>query len=498
MDNTKTDLLEKIKAANTALVTVSRNPSVDGLAACIGMALLLSKLKKHATAVFSGEIPSTIEFLKPEETLEKTPDSLRDFIISLDRNKADKLRYKVEDKVVKIFITPYRTSINEDDLEFSQGEFNVDLVITLGVQSNEDLDQAISSGGNVLHDATVVSISTSNSNIGSINWSVPQASSLCELVAELAASLGDAKLIDEQIATALLTGIVAETQRFSNDKTTSLTMSLSSQLMAAGANQKLVASQLSDNKTLVTDQDKPAPKDDGELDIHHGESDSDDTQTSNDSPLPMPADDGSSSASTSSTPDDNILPMTEDKTEPAPEDKPPADQPPALDVNPTGTPNDTPAPAEPSDQFSSMPPAPTPSSSSQATPAGFTPPPPTWVPPFDDSDLKSKVDAELSDPNATLANIEESVDSPHLKAAAVPPQEPPAATTPPPPPSPPSDLKNQLNQIIPQISPDMAATSPSASSVVNRVESDINPNDLKPPTDPKAPPYPPPLVPPAT
>ena len=41
-----------------------------------------------------------------EKTIEKNTDSLRDFIIALDKSKADKLRYKVEDKFVKIFITP--------------------------------------------------------------------------------------------------------------------------------------------------------------------------------------------------------------------------------------------------------------------------------------------------------------------------------------------------------------------------------------------------------
>ena len=53
---------------------------------------LLNKLGKHATAVFSGQVPSTIEFLQPEKTLEKNTDSLRDFIIALDKSKADKLR----------------------------------------------------------------------------------------------------------------------------------------------------------------------------------------------------------------------------------------------------------------------------------------------------------------------------------------------------------------------------------------------------------------------
>jgi hypothetical protein len=52
-------------------------------------------------------------------------------------------------------------------------------------------------------------------------------------------------LLDGQIATAYLTGIVAETDRFSNEKTTPVVMSLSSTLMAAGANQQLISNELS-------------------------------------------------------------------------------------------------------------------------------------------------------------------------------------------------------------------------------------------------------------
>ncbi|MEI6249503.1 MAG: hypothetical protein WCP00_02790, partial [bacterium] len=105
MDNPKTAILERLKTANTVLVTVSKNPTVDQLAALIGLTLVINKMNKHGSAVFSGVVPSTIEFLRPKETIETNTDSLRDFIISLDRSKADKLRYKVEDKVVKIFIT---------------------------------------------------------------------------------------------------------------------------------------------------------------------------------------------------------------------------------------------------------------------------------------------------------------------------------------------------------------------------------------------------------
>jgi nanoRNase/pAp phosphatase (c-di-AMP/oligoRNAs hydrolase) len=244
MDTPQTTLAEKLKAATYVLVTVSRDPSVDQLSAIIGLTLLLNKAGKHAAAVYSGETPSTLQFLKPEDTIEKTTDSLRDFIIALDKSKADKLRYKVEDDVVRIFITPYKTSISERDLEFSQGDFNVDVVVALGVTKQEDLDEAIISHGRILHDATVATVNISaEGDLGSIHWQNRQASSLSEMMTELARLMGS-DLIDNQIATALLTGIVAETERFSNEKTTAAVMSASAVLMAAGANQQLIATQL--------------------------------------------------------------------------------------------------------------------------------------------------------------------------------------------------------------------------------------------------------------
>lgn len=272
MDDQKQQAIDKLKAASNVLVTVSADPSVDQLAACIGLTLLLNKLDKHATAVFSGEVPSTIEFLKPEETLEKTTDSLRDFIISLDKAKADKLRYKVEDTVVRIFITPYREQIDEKDLVFSQGDFNVDVIVALGVRNQDELDKAITAHGRILHDAVVIGVNTTaEATLGSINWLELGASSLSEMVAGLPAQLGEG-LLDGQIATALLTGVVAETKHFSNAKTTPQTMSVSANLLAAGANQQLVAEKLGD--TIKTEATQPPTKaaeaaDDKSLAIEH-------------------------------------------------------------------------------------------------------------------------------------------------------------------------------------------------------------------------------------
>lgn len=268
--NAKQLAVERLKNSANILVTVSNNPDVDDLSAMIGFSLLLGKLGKHASAVFSGQVPPAINFLQPDARLEKDVSSLRDFIIALDKDKADKLRYKVEENVVKIFITPYKTKISQDDLSFSEGDFNVDTVVALGVSKRDDLDNAIKAHGRILHDAAVITVNAGpkTSDLGSIDWQDPSASSLCEMLVSISESFGSG-LLDEQISTAFLTGIVAATERFSNNKTSPKVMTMAAQLMAAGANQQLISNNLQASPQIPVTQ--PEPGDDGsQLSIDHG------------------------------------------------------------------------------------------------------------------------------------------------------------------------------------------------------------------------------------
>lgn len=273
----KQQIVDRIKDVSNILITVSQDPSVDELAAALGLTLMLNKMDKYGTAVFSGTIPPAIDFLKPDKTFRNNVDNLRDFIVALDKEKADRLRYKVEDDLVRIFITPYKEPISEDDLEYSYGDFNVELVIALGVEKREDLDKAITAHGRILHDATVVTVNTkgSKSSLGSIDWQDEEASSYCEMLMSLSEALKN-NLLDEQIANALLTGIVSATDRFSNTHTSPRVMTMAAQLMAAGANQQLIAARLEEAEEISPSETESKPeeeleqtKNDGSLEIDH-------------------------------------------------------------------------------------------------------------------------------------------------------------------------------------------------------------------------------------
>jgi hypothetical protein len=166
---------------------------------------------------------------------------------------------------------------------------------------------------------------TPNGSLGTINWQDTAASSISEMATKLVKDL-DKNVFDEQIATALLTGIVAETERFSNEKTNPNTMALAGDLMAAGANQQLVANELEDahpirDRSMASSAGdnqsgaqgagaKPSKPDDGTLDIDHRQA----TETAvNNAPpsQPSPTPPASNDANTGSLPGRDMLPLPE-------------------------------------------------------------------------------------------------------------------------------------------------------------------------------------------
>ncbi len=277
MNNTgaRDALIEQIKQSENILIALSANPTIDELTSALGLTLILNKTNEHVTTIFSGEIPSVLNFLEPNKFFDKTVDGLRDFIIALNPTKADRIRTKVVDGMVRVSITPSKGAVTVKDLEFSQGDYNVDLVIALGVQNQADLDKALEAHGRILHSAFVASIGVGSAmtELGNLNWQEPALQSYAQIVADLSLSLDpkldengqpvDTVLIDSSVATALMTGLVAITERFSNNLTTPEIMSLAAVLMGQGANQQLIAKELDEPKKIAelkqSLSQKPAP-----------------------------------------------------------------------------------------------------------------------------------------------------------------------------------------------------------------------------------------------
>ncbi|MCL2002183.1 hypothetical protein FWG76_02135 [Candidatus Saccharibacteria bacterium] len=251
------DIIEAINNAQNILVALSKDPDIEELTTTMALTMALDAAGKNATAIFSGQMPESIEFLNPEKVFETDTNSLQDFIISLNKQKADHLRYKVEGDFVKIYITPYRTMLTEKDLQFTRGDFNVDLIIALDVKSPDDFDATISGAPKIMHNARVASIVVKSAaaqakKFGDIVWQA-EVGTLTEAAVSVIESLHEKREISKDVATALLAGLVATSERFSNEKTSPSVMNLAARLMSVGADQRAVM------ENLGEDDDAAAP-----------------------------------------------------------------------------------------------------------------------------------------------------------------------------------------------------------------------------------------------
>jgi nanoRNase/pAp phosphatase (c-di-AMP/oligoRNAs hydrolase) len=267
----KQQITDGVRQAHNIIVTVSQKPDIDQVSAAVALSQILTKLNKRVDAVVTSAVPASLSFLQTN-VLHKTFTGIRDFVISVDtaKTEADKLKYVPEGGKLNIYITPFNGNFSNNDVSFSYGDYHAELVIALGASKLEEIDSSITSQTKLIEKVKIVSIhnkavTAPGPNI--LEWSEQSASSICEMLMSLTEAL-QGGLVDAEIATSLLTGIIAKTDHFTNDNTTPKIMTMAAQLMAAGARRadiiKNLKEQLSDQAAAslgnhpLADADKTA------------------------------------------------------------------------------------------------------------------------------------------------------------------------------------------------------------------------------------------------
>jgi len=240
---------EAIRQSETILITTSQRPTVDQVAAVLAMTLILRKFGKKVTAVISDSLPASVKFLDTS-IIEKSLVGLRDFIIKVDvsNSEMESLRYEVEGKKLNIFLTPASGSLTSRDVSFDYGESDLDfdLAIVIGTGMRSKIDRIYTEFGKLFSEVPVVNIDfrRSNEGFGAINLIDPTAASLCEIIVALSESL-QAGMVDANIATVLLTGLMGSTDKFTAPHTSAKSLTIAAQMMAAGGDQQKVVRGLS-------------------------------------------------------------------------------------------------------------------------------------------------------------------------------------------------------------------------------------------------------------
>lgn len=255
----KQQTTQAIVSAKKILVLTHVNPDGDALGSLIALFLVLKKIGKDVIAVTPEMVPTALGFLPNINDLTKGFSGTKDFIITVNtaNTQVDRLGYKhiPEENKLNIVITPLGGSFKEQDVSFSYGTFKFDLIIVLDSPDLERLGPLYEGQSALFYETPVVNIDhhAGNDFFGKINWVDLTSTSTAEILVSLMESLArENPLIDENIATALLTGIITDTGSFQNANTTPKSLTVAAQLVAAGGRQQEIIRHIFKTKPLST------------------------------------------------------------------------------------------------------------------------------------------------------------------------------------------------------------------------------------------------------
>jgi hypothetical protein len=247
----KQQTVELIRQAQNILLVTGQQPSHDQFAAVIAMHTVLTRLGKRVDMIVSDSFPRSAELFHTGK-VSRDLSGIRDFIIKLrmDDVEVEKLKYQVEGDSLDVIITPHNGNFTPEDASFSYGAYQFDLVIAVGVAQITKLDNILADNPTIFDGLHLINIDYHriNENYGSVNLVDTSATAVCEMLISLFESL-DSGMIDEYVATAILTGIMSATANFTAPQTTAKAMTMAAQMVAAGAKQQEVVRVLGSSKT---------------------------------------------------------------------------------------------------------------------------------------------------------------------------------------------------------------------------------------------------------
>ncbi|MFC1656429.1 bifunctional oligoribonuclease/PAP phosphatase NrnA [Patescibacteria group bacterium] len=255
--NPKQQITDLIRKSKNILLLTHRNPDGDGLGAELACLLAFRKLQKTVTAIAEGEISTSYQFISAMEHISNKLEHSRDFIISVNTKdtQVGNLGYKIEGDKLNIVITPSKGNFTTEHVSFDAGKHPYDLIIVLDTPDIEQLGELYDNNANLFYEVPVINIDhhVSNEQYGKVNLVDITATSTCEIVLALLESLGgDTPILDEEISTALLMGIITDTGSFQNANTTPKSLTVAAQLVAAGARQQDIIKNIYKTKPLST------------------------------------------------------------------------------------------------------------------------------------------------------------------------------------------------------------------------------------------------------
>jgi nanoRNase/pAp phosphatase (c-di-AMP/oligoRNAs hydrolase) len=254
MTDSKTDIntiLKTLSAAKRVAVVLPEQVNIDLFAAAAAFAGFLKQSVKQSTVFSSAKTLPSLPFLKDKlEVFPGMNDGTQLAIkISNSHAQLSELRYDKGDDGITLYITPKEGQFMSSDVSVLPSAANFDLVVIIGAANFEQLGDIYNSNTKLFFETPHINIDINPANefFGTVNFVPTTASSLSEAVMDILEAQGS---IDENIATALLAGIISQTSSFRDPKTTPESLLKASRLVTAGARQQDIIQYLYKTKPL--------------------------------------------------------------------------------------------------------------------------------------------------------------------------------------------------------------------------------------------------------
>src|SRR3989344_7658411 len=229
-----------LENSNNILVVIRINPSIDKIAGALSLYLSLSAAGKQVSLVTPTEMTVQFNQLVGVDKISTSfnATSGKNLIISFpyQEGSIEKVSYNIENDTFNLVIEPRDgfPAITSEMMNYSFGNGDYDVIITLSCSNPNELGQILGKNQNLLRGKNIINIDTDNKNslFGKINLIDSTVSSISEIILGLLDQLG--LPIEPDMATNLLTGITAKTENFSSQKTTAGTFEAAAMLLKYG------------------------------------------------------------------------------------------------------------------------------------------------------------------------------------------------------------------------------------------------------------------------
>lgn len=259
MEKIRRQIVDLIKRSENILIMPSAPVDGDSLGSALALYLALKKTGKEATVVCADPVPDAFRFLPTTKVISEDFTAAEDFIVTLDcrKSKLKTIRTKLETDKVNIIITAKKGKFSAEDVSFHHGPHRYDLIITVDTGDPEQLGRFYEDNPEIFTEIPLINIDhhASNGNFGRINYVDFMSSSTTELLIPLIADLEreyGSDLMDEDIATLLLAGIITDTGSFQNANTTPRSFANAAHLIRHGARQQEIIQHVFKTKNLST------------------------------------------------------------------------------------------------------------------------------------------------------------------------------------------------------------------------------------------------------